>query len=233
MPNNRATFCSTASSSARKSFFLSSTCTFMMFWSSAALRVPGSRFTMLLMNTRDSPGGSRSEYSMRSGSMGMRGWSARQATSVPPIRERTRKKGANLRHSYQTRCAGGSSATLAITASTTAGTPIHQDEAAPSVRIHQMRSSMPVRDTILIKPLVVIFTDALCPYFMRIAPPPRTICSLPVCRWYDGLPGKPCKRPIRDYPITSATGWPSRSGGRFPVPRWPPLPVLLPCYLSR
>ncbi len=49
-----------------------------------------------------------------------------------------RKKGINLSNSYQIKGAGGNSAPLVITASNTAGTPIHQDDATPSVRLHQM-----------------------------------------------------------------------------------------------
>ena len=57
-----------------------------------------------------------------------------------------RKKGTNLRNSYQTKGVGGNSATLTTIASNTAGTPIHQEGAAPLVRNHQMSEIIPPRD---------------------------------------------------------------------------------------
>ena len=71
-----------------------------------------------------------------------------------------RKKGTNLRNSYQTKCLGGRSAALAATASNTAGTPIHQDVAAPLVRTHQMSENSPPRD-MMVDQLLLTLTDVI------------------------------------------------------------------------
>jgi len=60
----------------------------------------------------------------------------------------------NLSNLDQARRVGGINALLAITASNTTGTPIHQDDAEPSVRIHQMIENRSPRDR-LIEPLFV------------------------------------------------------------------------------
>lgn len=115
---------------------------------------------VLAMITRDNPGGNRNGYSMSSGSMGMLGRNARQATSTPPANERRKKNGRNLSNSYQTICCAGNSSQLTITASKTAGMPIHQESATPLLSSHQITRNNAIRETRL-NPICVILIDAI------------------------------------------------------------------------
>ncbi len=110
--------------------------------------------------------------------MGMLGSNARLATSAPPSKERIRKKGANLRNPYQANGVGGSSAALAVTASNTAGTPIHQDDAAPSLRTHQMSENRNPRDT-MVRQLVLSLTGFMRRYHRARSARP----CIRACRW--------------------------------------------------
>ena len=88
------------------------------------------------------------------------------------------KKGTNLRNSYQTDGAGGSSAALVITAINTAGTPTHRDDAAPPVRLHQRSENRTPRDT-MVDPQIFAFINVIRQHLGKKVGQPR-IRALPL-----------------------------------------------------
>lgn len=83
-----------------------------------------------------------------------------------------KKKSTNLRNSPQTKGAGGNSAALVATTSNTAGTPIHQDAAALSVRTHQMSENRNPRD-MMVDQLILTLTDVIRQHFRVKSAQPR------------------------------------------------------------
>lgn len=139
--NSLATRVSISVNSEAKALVRSRTWTRRCSSFNSALNVPGSRLTVLVMNTRSRPDGNRRLCSTNPGEIGSRGCSARLATSTPPYRERQRKNGTKLTIPVKDQEKRGSSTTLTNVVNSTTGAPTSHESIALSVSIHHIKAN--------------------------------------------------------------------------------------------